>query len=198
MPVSALRAWGAAAFAIGMLGVGSALAADAEHSSGMPQFDVRLFPTQIFWLVVSFAVLYFLMAKLVLPRIGSVIETRERAILSDLEAAQKANDAARAAGVEQEKTLTAARTEASGIIRQAAEAAAAQTTAKMHEIGDKLGADIAAAEQRIASQRSSVLAGLHQMASDIAQNVYSKLAGHPADAAALDAKVAAALKGETR
>jgi F-type H+-transporting ATPase subunit b len=184
--------------AAGMLGVVPAFAADAERSSGMPQFNLTSFPSQIFWLVVSFAVLYFMMAKMVLPRIGSIIETRERAILSDLEAAQKANDAARAAGVEQERTLTAARTEASGIIRQSAEAAAAQTTAKMHEIGDRLGAEIAAAERRIAEQRSSVLAGLEQMAGDIAQSVYDKLAGQPADAAALNARVAAALKGESR
>jgi F-type H+-transporting ATPase subunit b len=181
-----------------MLSVGPAFAADAERSSGMPQFDLTRFPSQIFWLIVSFAVLYFLMAKMVLPRIGSIIETRERAILSDLEAAQKANDAARAAGVEQERTLAAARTEGSGIIRQAAEAAAAQTTAKMHEIGDKLGSEIAAAERRIAEQRSSVLAGLEQMAGDIAQSVYDKLAGRPADSAALNAKVAAAVKGESR
>ena len=198
MPFSALRARGSAAFAAGMLGVGPAFAADAEHSSGMPQFNINHFPTQVFWLVVCFAVLYFLMAKLVLPRIGSIIETRERAILGDLEAAQKANDAARAAALEQDKTLTAARTEASGIIRQAAEAAAAQTAAKMHEIGGKLGADIAAAEQRIAEQRASVLAGLEQMAGDIAQSVYDKVAGRPADPAALNAKVAAAVKGESR
>jgi len=181
-----------------LLGVGPAFAAGAEHSSGMPQFDLRSFPSQIFWLVVSFAVLYFLMGKMVLPRIGSIIETRERTILNDLEAAQKANDAARAAGVEQDRTLAAARTEASGIIRQTAEAAAAQTTAKMHEIGDKLAVDIAAAERRIAEQRSTVLAGLGQMAGDIAQQVYGKVAGQPADTAALNAKVAAALKGESR
>src|SRR5688572_13695417 len=98
-----------------MLSVGPAFAADAERSSGMPQFDLTRFPSQIFWLIVSFAVLYFLMAKMVLPRIGSIIETRERKILSDLEAAQKANDAARVANVEQDRTLAAARTEASGI-----------------------------------------------------------------------------------
>lgn len=198
MPVSAPRTWGSAAFVAGMLGVGSAFAADAEHSSGMPQFNINHFPTQVFWLIVSFAVLYFLMAKLVLPRIGSIVETRERKIMSDLEAAQKANDAARAAGVEQDKTLAAARAEASGIIRQAAEAAAAQTAAKMHEISDKLGADIAAAERRIGEQRSSVLAGLEQMAGDIAQSVYSKLSGGAADSAALEAKIAAAVKGESR
>ena len=66
----------------------------------MPQFDLTRFPTQIFWLVVCFAVLYALMANLVLPRIGKTIESRERKIQGDLDAAQKANDAARAASAE--------------------------------------------------------------------------------------------------
>ena len=69
----------------------------AAQAAGMPQFDVKSFPSQVFWLVVCFAVLYVLMAKLVLPRIGRTIESRESKIQSDLDAAQKANDAARAA-----------------------------------------------------------------------------------------------------
>ncbi len=120
----------------------------------MPQFDLTKFPTQIFWLVVCFAVLYFLMAKAVLPKIGATIESREHKIQADLDAAQKANDAARAAGVEQDKALAEARGQASGLIREAAEAAAAQTSAKLHEVSDRLGADIVAAEKRIGEQRT--------------------------------------------
>ena len=52
----------------------------------MPQFDVKAFPSQIFWLVVCFAVLYFLMAKFVLPSIGKTIESREHKIQADLDA----------------------------------------------------------------------------------------------------------------
>ena len=119
----------------------------------MPQFDLTRVPTQIFWLVVCFAVLYFLMAKAVLPKIGATIESREHKIQADLDAAQKANDAARAAGVEQDKALAEARGQASGLIREASEAAAAQTSAKLHEVSDRLGAEIVAAEKRIGEQR---------------------------------------------
>ncbi len=143
----------------------------------MPQFDLTRFPTQIFWLVVCFAVLYALMANMVLPRIGKTIENRERKIQGDLEAAQKANDAARAASAEQDKALAEARGQASGLIRAAAEAAAAETSAKLHEVGDRLGADIVAAERRIGEQRAQALTGLAGMSAEIATAVLGKLAG---------------------
>jgi len=143
----------------------------------MPQFDLTRFPTQIFWLVVCFAVLYALMANMVLPRIGKTIESRERKIQGDLEAAQKANDAARAASAEQDKALAEARGQASGLIRAASEAAAAETSARLHEVSDRLGADIVAAERRIGEQRAQALTGLAGMSAEIATAVLGKLAG---------------------
>ncbi len=163
----------------------------------MPQFDVSRFPSQIFWLVVCFAVLYFLMSKLVLPKIGKTIEDRELKIQTDLDAAQRANDAARTAGAEQDKALAAARGEASQVIREAADKAAAQTTAKMHEIGDRLGADIAAAERRIDDQRSQALAGLTGMSAEIASAVLGRLVG-PADSAQVTRAVDEAAKAGKR
>ncbi len=113
------------------------------------------------------------MAKAVLPKIGKTIESREHKIQADLDAAQKANDAARAAGVDQDKALAEARGQASGLIR----AASAATSAKLHEVSDRLGADIVAAERRIGEQRTQALAGLGTMSSEIATAVMGKLVG---------------------
>lgn len=201
MPVPALRTWASAAVAAGppcLLAASPLLAAEPPAGTvGMPQFDVSRFPSQIFWLVVCFAVLYFLMSKLVLPKIGKTIEDRELKIQTDLDAAQRANDAARTAGAEQDKALAAARGEASQVIREAADKAAAQTTAKMHEIGDRLGADIAAAERRIDDQRSQALAGLTGMSAEIASAVLGRLVG-PADSAQVTRAVDEAAKAGKR
>ncbi|WP_421994237.1 hypothetical protein [Reyranella sp.] len=193
MPVQAPRTWASASVAVFLLAAGPVLAAEETGKSGMPQFDVSRFPSQIFWLVVCFAVLYFLMSKLVLPGIGKTMEERERKIQGDLDAAQKANDVARAAAADQEKALGAARGEASQVLRAASEAAAGQTSARMHEIADKLAADIAAAERRIADQRNQAMAGLTGMSAEIASAVMSKLVG-PADAAQVANAVDAAAK----
>ena len=193
MPVQALRTWASAAVLTAAFAAGPALAAGDAGKSGMPQFNVTSFPSQIFWLVVSFAVLYVLMATLVLPRIGKIVEGREVKIQADLDAAQKANDAARVAAAEQEKALAEARTQASGVVREATDKAAQHTTAKMHEIGDKLAATIAEAELRIGQQRTQAMSGLAGMSSEIASAVLSKLVG-PADAAQVARAVEAATK----
>lgn len=197
MPVLALRALASATVSAALLAVGPALAADGQGSGGMPQFDPGSFPSQIFWLVVSFAILYFLMATMVLPRIGGIVENRERKIQADLSAAQQANDAARAAGAEQDKALATARTEASHVIRQASDAAAAQTTARMHEIGEKLAAEIGEAERRIAEQRAQALSGLTGMSNEIASAVLTRLVGS-ADAGQVSRAVEAAAKAGNR
>ena len=193
MPVQALRTWASAAALTAAFVAGPALAAGGEKKSGMPQFDISSFPSQIFWLVVSFAVLYFLVSTMVLPRIGKIVESREGKIQGDLDAAQKANDAARIAAAEQEKALSEARTQASGVVREATEKAAQHTTAKMHELGDKLAASIAEAELRIAQQRTQAISGLSGMSSEIATAVLSKLVGS-ADAAQVARAVDAATK----
>ena len=54
------------------------------------------------------------------------------------------------------------------------------------------------AEKRIAAQRDDVMAGIENMARDIGQDVYAKLAGQPADQGALAGKVTAAVKGGSR
>lgn len=193
MPVQALRTWASAAVLTAAFAAGPALAAGDAGKSGMPQFNVSSFPSQIFWLVVSFAVLYFLMATLVLPRIGKIVEGREGKIQADLDAAQKANDAARVAAAEQEKALAEARSQASGVVREATDKAAQHTTAKMQELGDKLAATIAEAELRIGQQRTQAMSGLAGMSSEIASAVLSKLVG-PADAAQVARAVEAATK----
>lgn len=197
MPFSALPTRTAAAILLALASVGPAVAADEHGSGGMPQFDITRFPSQIFWLVVSFAILYFLMAKLVLPRIGSIVESRDAKIQADLDAAQKANDVARAAAQEQEKALSTARGQASQLVREAAEAAATQTSAKMHEIADRLAGEITAAERRIGEQRSQTLSGLTSMSAEIATAVLTRLVGS-ADAGAVAQAVDQAAKAGSR
>jgi F-type H+-transporting ATPase subunit b len=193
VPVQALRTWASAAVITAAFVAGPAFAAGDAQKSGMPQFNVTNFPSQVFWLVVSFAVLYFLMATTVLPRIGKIVEGREGKIQSDLDAAQKANDAARVAAAEQEKALAEARSQASVVVREATDKAAQHTTAKLHELGDKLAATISEAELRIGQQRTQAISGLAGMSSEIASAVLAKLVGS-ADAAQVARAVDAATK----
>jgi F-type H+-transporting ATPase subunit b len=196
VPASALRASVLRGTAIrGLAGtfVLAGLPAAAHAEGGMPQFDVTSFDSQIFWLVISFGLLYFLMSTLVLPRIGNTIEAREAKIQGDLAAAQQANDAARIASVAHDKALAEARNTVHATIHAATEAAAAETTARINSVAHSLGVNVAAAERRIEAQREQSLDALASLATEISTSILGKLVG-TADSALVTAKVAGAIE----
>ncbi|MDP1966410.1 MAG: hypothetical protein Q8K93_29930 [Reyranella sp.] len=172
--------------------------AAAAKSAGMPQLDVHSFAPQLVWLVIAFVALYLVMSKLAVPAISDTLAKRQAKIQGDLDAAEKANEDTRALVAAYEKRLADAREESRRLQRQQSEADSALAAARFNELAERLNGRIAEAEKRIAGQRDTVMAGLEQMAGEIAQSAYAKLAGQPADGAALGAKVAGAVKETSR
>jgi F-type H+-transporting ATPase subunit b len=177
-----------------ILVAGSSGAAYAAQG-GMPQLNFHDFAPQVVWLVISFVVLYLVMSKLAIPAISDTLDKRQAKIQGDLDAAEKASEDTRSLVAAYEKRLADAREEARRLHREQAEADSAAASARLTELGNTLNARVDDAEKRIAGQRQTVLEGLEDMAHDIAADVYGKLAGQPADAGALKAKVAAAKGG---
>ena len=60
-----------------------------EHAVGMPQLDFSTFPNQIFWLVLTLVVLYFILNRVALPRISGILHDRQRIIQADLNRAEE-------------------------------------------------------------------------------------------------------------
>jgi len=178
--------------------VASVAALAKEGQGGMPQLDYHLFAPQLVWLAIAFVALYLVMSRLAVPAISDTLDKRQAKIQGDLDAAEKANEEARSLLAEYQKRLADTREEARKLMRERGEADNAAAAARLQALHDKLAAQIADAERRIAAQRDEVMEGLEQMAKDIGQEVYAKLAGQPADQGALAAKVAAAAKGGGR
>jgi F-type H+-transporting ATPase subunit b len=162
---------------------------------GMPQLNFHDFAPQLVWLLIAFVVLYLIMSRLAVPAIADTLEKRQARIQGDLDAAEKASEDTRAAVDAYQKRLADAREEARSLTRARGEADAATATAELTRLGEKIAAQVTAAEQRIAGQRAQVMEGLEDMAHDVAADVYAKLAGSAADRGALGAKIAAAAKG---
>ena len=174
-----------------ILALGTSGAAQAAEG-GMPQLNFHDFAPQLVWLLIAFVVLYLIMSKAAVPAIADTLEKRQAKIQGDLDAAEKASEDTRAAVDAYQKRLADAREEARSLTRARGEADAATATAELTRLGEKLAAQVTAAEQRIAGQRKQVMEGLEDMAHDVAADVYAKLAGTAADKGALGAKVAAA------
>ena len=61
----------------------------AAESGGMPQLDPEFWISQIFWLVITFGILYIILSKIILPKISDNLETRKSQVLDNLEVAEK-------------------------------------------------------------------------------------------------------------
>ena len=186
----------AAAFAGFALAVAPALAQVAdEHpgatGGGMPQlnFGHPLVISQVVWLLIIFGLLYFVMDRVALPGVASVLEERRRRIDGDLEAAQAAKARADEALAEHRAATAKARSEGQAAIAEAVQRAQAEAAAKSEELNARLNAQIEQAEKRIAAARDSAMGALRQVSADTAEAMVSRLVGGGTDRAAVERAV---------
>ena len=159
----------------------------------MPQFDPTYFPTQIFWLALTFLALYVLMVRVALPRITDVLDMRRDRVDHDLEAAEKMKSEAEQVLAAYEKAMADARSQAHALLRRADEEIAAKASARQAALAKTLAERTKAAESRIDSARQAALADIRQVAAAAAQAATERLIGVSVDAAAAASAVDKAL-----
>lgn len=154
------------------------VAHEGGHGSGVfPPFDQTTFASQLLWLVLSFGLFYMLLSRVILPRIGGILETRKGAIKRDLDEATRAKAQADAAVAAYEKDLAEARAKGNAIAATARDAAKAKAAADRAAIEAELNAKIQAAEGRIAEVKSAALADVDAIAEETAAAVVEQLTG---------------------
>ena len=156
-------------------GVAMPMSAKAA-GAGLPQLDISTWPSQLFWLVVLFTAGYILMAKVVTPRIGAVLEERRAKLDDDLGKARTASEDAARIRAEYEADLDAARSAAAETAKQAAAEAAKQAEAGDAKIAKKLAEKVAKAEAKLATARSDAMANLNNVAAEAALAAVAQLA----------------------
>lgn len=176
--------------------VSGVFAASPAAAAGLPQLDISTYSAQTVWLVITFVMLYVVMSKVALPRIGEVLEERQNKIDDNLAKAEELKAQANAASDAYETSLSTARTKAHDAIRDVKEKAASEANARQSALNDKLQAQIAESEQAIAKARDEALAGITDVATDVASSVVEKLVGNAPDGKSVDGAIAAALKGQ--
>lgn len=169
-------------------------AGEAAKSAGMPQLNFETWPNQIFWLLVALVVLWFVVAKIAMPRIGGVLAERKGTIGKDLAAAEELKSKAKAAEGAYTAALESARIEAGKIIAATKAEIARDLAAATAEADAKIEAKAAESEKRIAEIRAGAEAAVAEVARDTAGALVSALGGQ-ADAGAIEAAVSARLKG---
>lgn len=161
------------------------------HSGVFPPFDSTNFASQILWLAITFGLFYVLMSKVVLPRIGGILEARQDRIARDLEDANRLKAESEAAGAAYEKSLAEARQKAQAIASDTRSALNAALDAKRHDAEAGLTAKVAAAETTIAGIKTKALAEVDGIATETAEALVVALTGETVARADVAAAIAA-------
>ena len=160
-----------------IIGSQLSIAAEGGESKGLPQLDISTWPNQLLWLATTFLVGYLLMAKVITPRIGAVLNTRRQTISDDLKRAKDADAEAKQMKEDYESALETARITAAEAASKAMAEAKAKAEAAEVELTAKLAKKTKAAEIKLSKMRDEALANIHDVAKELTLDTVRSVAG---------------------
>ncbi len=173
--------------------VGSCVDA-AGSAIGMPQLCFEWYGNQIFWLVITLVVIYFVLSRIALPRIEAILAERKGTITNAIAAAEDLKAKAAEAEDAYNKALADARAEAQAIAAETRAKIQADLDVAIGKADAEIAAKAAESERAIAEIRASALDSVKDVAKDTAKEIVSAL-GMKADARTITSAVTAKMKG---
>jgi len=150
-----------------------------------PPLDTQHYPSQLLWLVISFGLLYYLMSRIILPRLEAGMKLRSDRIRGDLMEAQRLKNASEQAAAAYEQALAEARAKANAIAQESRSALMRELDAERARVEADIEARIAGAEVRIRDMKTRALSEVERIAEDVTADVVQRLVGAAPDAAAV-------------
>lgn len=164
-----------------------------EHGSAgvFPPFDSSTYPSQLLWLAITFGLFYLFLKKVVLPRIGGILEVRSDRIAQDLDQAARLKEESDAALAAYEQELADAKAKAGAIGQEARDVAKAEADAERKKVEASLESRLSEAEARIALIKDAAMRDISQIAEETTGLIVQELLGSKTDKAAVSAAVKA-------
>lgn len=152
-----------------------------EGGAGLPQFDPSSFPSQVFWLAITFGFLYIFFAKKTLPELSSIIEKRHEKIQNDLQSAEKLKSEAEDVQKAYEESLDKARADSSKHFSEAETAIKAKAASQYEAFQDKAATQIAETEKAVEKAKAKAIKDMDALAAEIAREAAEKIIGIETD-----------------
>mgnify|MGYP001305207038 FL=1 len=149
----------------------------AVESGGMPQLNPEFWISQIFWLTLTFGILYIVLSKLILPKISSNLELRKSQIQDNIEAADKQRESSETKLKEYENIVLKSKLEAKNILGEAKENALKEINAKKDTLDKQIDEEIKKAEQEISVLKKSAPDKINKIAKETVSEILKKLIG---------------------
>ena len=147
----------------------------AAESGGMPQLNPEFWVSQIFWLTLTFGILYVVLSKLILPKISNNLESRKSQILENIEAAEKQREDSEAKLEEYEEIISKSKLEAKNTFDQAKEKVLKDINAKKEVLDKQIDDEIVKAEQEIKAFQNSAPDKINKIAIETSSELIRKL-----------------------
>ena len=164
----------------------------------MPQLDISAFPPQIIWLIITFLILYVLMAKVALPRIGNILEQRQARIDDNLDMAQSLRNESNIDAESYDQAIAEAREQARKAIQETTTEMSIEAARRQEELAARLSGELISAEDRISAARTASLKNIHESAASVTSEAVKMLIGKKPTDNAIKQAISSALKVSKR
>ena len=149
----------------------------AAESGGMPQLDPEFWVSQIFWLTLSFGILYIVLSKIILPKISSNLELRKSQIQENIDAAEKQRESSEIKLKEYDEIILKSKLEAKNIFKEAREKVLKEINQKKEVLDKQINEEIKKAEQEIAKLKKESPDKINKIAIETSSILVKKLIG---------------------
>ena len=149
----------------------------ATESGGMPQLNPEFWVSQIFWLTLTFGILYIVLSKLILPKISANLESRKSQIQENIEAADKQRENSETKLKEYDEIILKSKLEAKNIFKDAREKTLKDINSKREILDKQIDEEVKNAEKEIEILRKSAPEKINKIAVDTSSELLKRLIG---------------------
>lgn len=142
----------------------------------MPQLDPTFYPSQIFWLVVTGLALYFIMARVALPRVAAMLELRDTSVQKDLDAAYNLKQQAEDIKIAYTKILRDADDHAQKTMQELTKDIKDRQSASLAQVKAENDGRIKGVEQSLRVEKDALTAQVPELASRLSKNIVAHFA----------------------
>ena len=149
----------------------------AAESGGMPQLNPEFWVSQIFWLTLTFGILYLVLSKLILPKISANLELRKSQIQENVEAAEKQRESSESKLKEYDEIISKGKIEAKNIFKDSRDKAIKNINIKREALDEQINEEIKKVEEEIIKLKKSAPERINKIAIETSSELLKKLIG---------------------
>ena len=161
----------------------------AAESGGMPQLNPEFWISQIFWLTLTFGILYIVLSKLILPKISANLELRKSQIQDNIEAAEKQRKDSEFKLKEYDDIISKSKLEAKNIFKDSREKITKDINDKKETLENQINEEIKKAEKEVEAVKKNAPEKINRIAIEASSDLVKKLIGAEINNSSISAMV---------